>query len=160
MPKIYPVSYVHSGIRTLGESISFFDDPIFLTATGVMALGKKTVSLERSVSVRSHNVNALLLAEDLENACLARWCGYLFLLTGERAYLADSRATFTHKTGSVEYEWYYLNGIGTYEGDKRVFRYSSVARSGFSVHKAADEVVSVIVGSATHPDGNIIYFTI
>ncbi|MBR5242320.1 MAG: leucine-rich repeat protein, partial [Clostridia bacterium] len=160
LPKIYPVSYIHSGICAVGPSISFFDDPIFLSKTGVMALGKRAVNLERSVSVRSHNVNALLLAEDLKSACLARWCGYLFLLTGERAYLADSRATFTHKTGSVEYEWYYLNGIGTYRGDRQVFRYSPIARSGYSVHEAADEIVSTIVGSATHPDGNIIYFTI
>ena len=160
LPKIYPVSYIHSGIAAVGESVSFFDDPVFISALGVSALDKKMINLERSVAVRSHNVNSLLLSENLKDISLAKWCGYLFILAGEHAYLADSRSTFTHTTGNTEYEWYYLTGIGTYKDDRRVYRYSSIARNGYNVHEKTDCIAESLVGSTTHPDGNIIYFTI
>lgn len=134
LPKIYPTSYVHGGIAAVGESVSFFDDPIFLSALGCCALDKKRIDLERSVAVRSHNVNAKLLGEELAEISMAKWCGYLVLQAGERIYLADSRATFTHATGFTEYEWYYLTGIGAYRGAARVFKYAAVAKSGFTAH--------------------------
>ena len=142
LPKVYPVSFIHSGISAKGDSISFFDDPIFISALGVCALDKKTINLERSVAVRSHNVNARLLSEDLSSISLTEWCGYLVVMADSHIYLADSRQTFTHKSGGMEYEWYYLTGIGTYTGERKVFRYSSSPKDGYAAHKNADMVIT------------------
>lgn len=135
VPKVYPVSYIHRGFSAIGESASFFDDPVFLSTLGLCALDKKALYLERSIACRSHNVNARLLSEDLSRARLAKWCGYLVVSCEGRIYLADSRAKFTHETKNTEYEWYYLSGIGVYEGKSSVFRYSSAAKDGYLVYE-------------------------
>ena len=131
VPKIYPVSYTHHGFSAIGDSASFFDDPVFLSSLGLCALDKKALYLERSIACRSHNVNAKLLCEDLSRARLARWCGYLAVCCDGRIYLADSRATFTHETKNTEYEWYYLSGVGVYRGGGSTFRYSSALKAGY-----------------------------
>ena len=131
LPKIYPVSYVHSGICATAGSLSFYDDPVFVCEAGICALDKKNLALERSVICRSHTVNARLLTEDLLRARLTKWRNYLVVLVGAHAYLADAYQTYSHPTGGFAYEWYYLNGLGTYRGDTPVFRYASQPRSGF-----------------------------
>ncbi len=142
LPVIYPVTYIHSGVHAVGQSISFFDDPIFISSLGVTALDKKNINLERSIAVRSHNINPKLLAEDLKALSMTKWCGYLVIAANGSIYLGDSRDTFTNAMGSIEYEWYYLTGIGAYSGAEFAYKYSSVAHSGFSVHPRADEYAS------------------
>ena len=159
VPKIYPVSYLHSGICAIGDSISFFDDPIFISALGITALDKKDLSLDRSIAIRSHNVNPRLLSEDLSSGSLAGWCGYLVCQFGEHIYLADSRSRFVHETGSVEYEWYYLSGIGTYEGDDYVYRYAPSARHGYKTRGLPDEVCHSPVFSAVSEGGETVYYS-
>ena len=157
VPKIYPVSYTHSGYCAKGAAISFFDDPLFISAKGVSALEKRNVNLERSIVCRSHNVNKRLLSEDLSEVKMTEWCGYLVLLAGSSIYLADSRATFVHETGGTEYEWYYLNEIGTYENDERVYRYSSIKRDGFDLSPSPGSPVDLTVFSESTEDGTV-YF--
>ena len=130
LPKIYPVTYVHSGIYAKGPSISFYDDPVFISGLGLTALDKKAINLERSIVTRSTNVNSKLLCEDLESILLAKWCGYLVVLAKERMYLADSRATFTGNSGSLEYEWFYATGIGSRTGGSTVYRFSESSVAG------------------------------
>ncbi len=130
VPKIYPAEYIHSGICALGEAISFFDDPVFISAHGISALSKKAINLERSIATRSGNVNPRLLCEELSRAAMTVWRGYLFITVGGRAYLADSRATFNDGS-EFEYEWYYLDGIGTYIGQRKLYRYSPTGYPGF-----------------------------
>ncbi len=159
IPRVYPMTYAHGGISADGASISFLDEVLFISASGVSALEKRAVNLERGIGCRSHNVNARLLAEDPRAISAARWCGYLALCVNGRIYLADSRAKFTHATGDTEYEWFYLDGIGTYENATRVYRYASCAPDGYAVHaypgaKASDTVMSVNEG-----DG-LIYYTV
>jgi len=160
MPKIYPVSYVHSGISAVGESISFFDDPIFLSPLGCTALDKKMINLERSVTTRSSNVNRKLLAEDLSTASLTKWCGYLVVQTGEHIYLADSRQLFTNSEGRTEYEWYYLSGIGAYRDARKIYKYSENAKEGYSVRteKVHEEVTSDVYMMMT-PSRDLVYYT-
>lgn len=160
VPRVYPVSYVHCGIGALGESISFFDDPVFISRCGLCALDKKTINLERSVSCRSHNVNSRLLSEKLSQVKLGKWRGYLVLSVGGRMYLADSRAMFQHECGSYEYEWYYLSGIGTYENATRVYRYASIAPGGYSVHPTPEGKAATTVMSESAPSGELIYYTL
>ena len=123
MDTIYPVAYVHSGIKAIGATASFLDDPVFLSSEGLMALDRENINYQRNVVCRSHNVNYYLLKEDLSQACLCEWLGYLAVGINGNIFLADSRATFTHSTGSREYEWFYLTGIGGYTNDKKVYRY-------------------------------------
>ena len=157
LPKIYPTSYVHSGVFAAGEAISFRDDPVFVTEVGISALDKPRLNLERSIAIRSHNVNPKLLTEQLSKISLAVWRGYLAVLAEGRIYLADSRQTFTHETGDTEYEWYVLSGIGTYRNDRRVYRYTPTARAGFAEPRDPDGKVSEGVFSAAADDGLIYY---
>lgn len=158
IPKIYPVSYIHSGISAKGEVISFFDDPIFMSEKGVSALAKKQINLQRSIAVRSSNINPRLLREDISDASLAVWRGYLAVLTDGRIYLADSRAVFEGRLGDAEYEWYYLSGIGTYTNDTKVYRYSMTAHAGYDVHEKTDERVYGTVYSVIR-GGELFYYT-
>ena len=159
LPKIYPVSYIHSGISAIGDSISFFDDRIFLSALGVCALDKQKINLERSIGVRSHNVNRMLLTEKLEDITMARWCGYLALCAEGRIYLADSRQTFVHTTGNTEYEWYFLSGIGTHTKDNKIFRYASYAKEGYDTHPDNDRIVTETVYLEKDANGEKVYYT-
>ena len=157
IPKIYPVTSTHSGVISLSEAKSFFDDPVFITERGLCALDRKQINLERSVSVRSHNVNPKLLTEELGKIKLAVWRGYLAVAINGRIYLADSRDTFRHGTGSVEYEWYYLDGVGSWSGGERVYRYSPIASEGLEAHPDADGVAQGTVYSRIAENGTQFY---
>ena len=159
LPRIYPVTYTHSGIGAIGKAISFFDDPVFISKMGLSALDKKAINLERSIACRSHNVNSMLLRERLDEASLAEWCGYLAVGVNGHIYLADSRATFTHESGYREYEWFYLTGIGTYEGGKRVYRYASTAPEGYGVHSRVEEITDKEIYSEVR-NSQFIYYTV
>ena len=145
--KVYPVSYVHSGFVAKGKAISFFDDPVFVSSKGISALAKKNINLERSIATRSSNVNKNLLLEDLSSIKLAIWKGYLVVLSKDKIYLADSRSSFVTKSGEMEYEWYYLSGIGSYKNDNKVYRYSPFSHSGFLVHENIDKKTKASVYS-------------
>ena len=147
---IYPVAYVHSGICSSGTCLSFLDDPVFLANKGVMALNHENINYQRNIVCRSHNVNHYLLKEDLSKAYMCEWLGYLVLGVNGKIFLADSRSLFTHPSGSREYEWFLLDGIGAYKGDSTVYRYSSDAYGDAVVHPtlvgeaaATDSVYSV-----------------
>ena len=157
LPKIYPVSYVHSGICAVGESISFMDDPVFLCPLGLAGLDRDEIDLQRSVVCRSHNVNYDLLRENLGAASLGVWQGYLCIGSSGSIYLADSRATFIHTTGSKEYEWFLLKGIGTYQNSTRVYRYSSYAPEGYRVHSKEGEICLSTVYSDVYEDSYVYY---
>jgi hypothetical protein len=68
-------------------------------------------------------VDRLLIKEDLENASITEWKGYLVICINGHMYLADSRYLAQHPDGSLQYEWYYLEGLGTYEEYKPRMRY-------------------------------------
>ncbi len=157
MPRIYPVSYIHSGIGAVGGAVSFFDDPVFLTKSGLYALEQKAINYERSVACRSGNVNYSLLNEDLSRASVTEWCGYLVLGCAERAYLADSRATYTDDGGHLQYEWFCLSGIGHREGGTRVYRFDSRSVGEYIAHKTPGEVAEGTVYS-TSLDGEMVYY--
>ena len=159
IPKIYPVSYVHTGLCAKGGAISFFDDPVFISERGLSALTKRTVNLERSISTRSTNVNPKLLTEELEKIKLCVWRGYLALMAKDKIYLADSRDVFVSDTGEIEYEWYFISGIGSRKGAKSVYRYASESNPGYLTHpntdgKADGEVLGVFDGE------KIIYYVV
>lgn len=115
-PRIYSRENGVPGVGCLGTAVNFSDDPCFLSPKGLEAIGKSQVNLERTLAHRSSHVDARLCNEDLRNAVSCEWDGYLVLLVpGGRAYLADSRQIYTHM-GDAQYEWYYLDGIGVWQG--------------------------------------------
>ncbi len=121
LPRIYPSAQGAAGLGSAGKptpsrlSCNFLDDPVFLSKRGLEAVSKQAVNLERTIQHRSSNVDRILLQEDLSRASLAEWKGYLVICCDGRMYLADSRYISRHTDGSYQYEWYYLEGVGTYD---------------------------------------------
>ena len=135
----YPVSYAHGSIPGYGCAANFFDEPLFLTEKGVCALEKTESGSFKEVKCRSELISPLLISEDLKNASVTKWQGYLVVATGSNLYLADSRDSY-ERDGILQYEWYRLTGIGTYKNDTRVYRYSEQKRDGYDNHPSAGEV--------------------
>lgn len=126
-PVDYPSSRGLSGIGCLGACTSFIDDPVFVSERGVEAIGQLSVRYERSVEHRSSLIDAKLVnlgADKLAEAVLDEWNGYLLLLVDGKIFMADSRQQYTHDTGVTQYEWYYLEDIGVYSGERREFAYA------------------------------------
>ena len=157
---IYPVAYVHSGICSSGTCLSFLDDPVFLTSEGLMALNHENINYQRNVVCRSHNVNHSLLKEDLSTVSLCEWLGYLAVGARGKIFLADSRSVFKHPTGASEYEWFLLTDIGAYNGDHRVYRYSSDPYADAAVHptRVGEEADMNAVYTKNDEQGNLYSF--
>ena len=154
--RTYPVSEVHIGDGAVGESLNFGDDPVFVSDRGLLGIGTKPLYLSKSVATRSSSIYAALAGEDLSSSKLALWRGYLVLSCGGKMYLADSRATYDGVFGK-EYEWFVLNGIGTYRGDERVYRYKAEASYGYTASSAPDAVAEGTVYSEDTGQG-LVYF--
>lgn len=104
--KIYPNS--HSSISTgcVGAAINFGDDIVFFSERGMEGIAGDITS-EQVIGHRSTLVDAKLLTESAyRDMMLAEWEGYLIVFVGDKAYLADSRATFTNEN-HIEYDWFY-----------------------------------------------------
>lgn len=111
--KIYPST--HSSISTgcVGKALNFNDDIIFFSERGMEGISGD-ITTEQAVGHRSSLVDRKLISEpNYEGMVLEEWEGYLIAFIDNKAYLADSRATFSNG-GHTEYEWFY------WELDKRV----------------------------------------
>lgn len=126
-PVIYPSSQGLNGIGCLGACINFLDDPVFVSRLGLEGVGQLSVRLERCIEHRSTLVDAKLVNQPLEGAILEEWNGYLVLLVDGKIFLADSRQKYTSDLGTAQYEWYYLENIGVWEGQYKEYKYSSQA---------------------------------
>lgn len=119
--KDYPVTPGLNGIGCLGACVNFLDDPVFVSRLGLEAVGQLSVRYERAIEHRSSLIDAKLVVlgeEELKNAVLEEWNGYLLLLVDGKIFMADSRQRYTHEIGVMQYEWYYLEDIGVYEKDE------------------------------------------
>ena len=125
VPVTYPATQGLSGIGCLGACINFLDDPVFVSRLGVEGIGQYTsAKYERSIEHRSSLIDAKLVNLNLSNAVLAEWNGYLLVLVDGKMFLADSRQKYTHDIGVTQYEWYYVEGVGTYDEQYTEFKYS------------------------------------
>jgi hypothetical protein len=123
LPRIYPSVQGVIGLGGVGAAINFMDDPVFLSKNGLNGVDKETVNLERSIGHRSTFVDRSLTMRANANARMTVWDGYLCILTdGGTIYLADSRQA-ARVDGSYQYEWFVLDGIGTYKGQHDRFFY-------------------------------------
>ena len=137
----YEVSYVHNGIYADGDAIAFFDDLLFLSKKGLCGLDKNANGIGRNITCRSEKVNSRLLSEDISGIRMTSWCGYLVLAVGNRIYLADSRATYSEKSGRG-YEWFYLTDVGGSVDPTPIYRFASIPyEDGYAVYHTPDAAV-------------------
>lgn len=119
--KTYPAKdgLAGSGCISKRGYCNFLDDPVFISSLGLQAIGKMNVGLERSIEHRSSLVDGKLVNEEgLNTSVLKEWRGYLLCLVNGRIYLADSRQRYKqYATDVVEYEWFFWENIGVYEGE-------------------------------------------
>lgn len=133
-PKIYPSERGLFGVGCIGEAVSFMDDPVFVSRMGLDAMGQLSARYERAVEHRSSLIDAKISVSDMEKAMLAEWNGYLVMLisgTG-RMFLADSRQKYADSTGVPQYEWYYLEDIGVYDGQYTEYFYGESVPEGLA----------------------------
>jgi hypothetical protein len=107
--KVYPSVHSNISLGCVGGAINFNDDIIFFSQRGMEGVNGD-ITTEQAVAHRSSLIDRKLLAkedtEDYKNMVLIEWEGYLICFVGKKAYLADSRATFTNGD-HFEYEWFY-----------------------------------------------------
>ena len=130
-PKDYPSTRGLAGIGCLGACINFLDDPVFISRLGVEAVGQLSVRYERAIEHRSSLIDAKLVNMELKNASLEEWNGYLIALVDGKIFMADSRQRYTHDTGVMQYEWYYLEDIGIFKNQYLEYRYATRLYSEF-----------------------------
>jgi hypothetical protein len=123
-PVIYPSSQGLAGTGCLGACVNFLDDPIFISRLGVEGVGQLSVRYERAIEHRSSLIDAKLVNLDLTRAKVTEWNGYLLVSIDGKVFMADSRQRYTHDIGVPQYEWYYLEDIGIYEGQYPEYRYT------------------------------------
>ncbi len=151
-----------SGVGCVGACTNFLDDPVFVSKLGLEAMGTLSVRYERAVEHRSSLVDAQMANMDLSHAFIEEWNGYLFLFVDGDVFLADSRQRYTDDIGVMQYEWYYLSGIGVYKGQYKSYTYSKdIPAEGISVtvegpqyplHVAEDKV-----GKEANPNNEMVY---
>lgn len=104
--KIYPSEHSSIALGCVGGAINFNDDIVFFSDNGMEGMSGDVTS-EQAVAHRSSLVDRKLMAEQkYEDMILVEWEGYLIVFIGNKAYLADSRATFANNN-HYEYEWFY-----------------------------------------------------
>lgn len=117
--KAYPKTQGLNGIGCIGAYTNFLDDPVFVSRLGLKAIGQLSIRNERGIEDRSSLIDAKLLnlGEDaLKASRMTEWNGYLLLLVDGKIFMADSRQRYADEMGNAQYEWYYLEDIGVYDG--------------------------------------------
>lgn len=113
---IFPITegIVGESIVSHFTNVSFIDDPLFLTKSGVYAVASADITGERCLQSRSTRVNTRLgIESELENAVACVWNGYFLLFINGNVYVADSRQkNYPRNTSNAfEYEWYFWDNI-------------------------------------------------
>lgn len=104
--KIYPSSHSTVATGCVGKAINFNDDIAFFSERGMEGINGD-VTTEQVIAHRSSLIDRKLLSETgYKDMLLEEWEGYLIVFIDDKAYLADSRATFANEN-HYEYEWFY-----------------------------------------------------
>lgn len=146
VPRIYTVTSGLPGIGCKGAACNFLDDAVFMTKNGIYGINKQSVNLERTLGARSSLVNGRMLHENPNNAVMAEWEGYLCILFkgNGHLYLADSR-----QTSSGEYEWYYVDAIGSWKGDRARYTYAKNQYTSAALYGDSNGEIGAYVGIVT-----------
>ena len=122
--EMYEINGSCTSPRFLSGTYTFGDEPLFLTERGVMALTPGKAWEEGRIESRSYYIDGLLGKLPYEAVSFAEWKGYLVLLIDGKIFLAD-RSIAEKKNGTLAYEWYFLDGVGHYEGDALCYHHLS-----------------------------------
>lgn len=145
----YPISKVFSGIYAYGNAVACDGEVFFLSRSSLYSID---TAKDDKLSLMTPLVSEFLDGE-LKNAKIGMWKGYIAIMSGEKICLADRR-----RSSFGELERFPILGIGGYKNTRRVYRYSTERREGFSLSKTPDAKVSGEVYSMTDEGGEIIYF--
>lgn len=113
---IFPVRQGSADIGAVSSHAvcTLFDDPMYLSASGVWAIAQQDISSERALNIRSTRINKKLLQNyNLEDAIMFKWKQNLMLCINGECYVADAaqKTYANNKTNTFEYEWYYWKNI-------------------------------------------------
>lgn len=126
VPRIYPSVPGVAGIGCKGAALNFLDDAVFISDRGLEGVSKQALNSERTIGHRSSTIDRMLKGDGgdvLGGVKICRWGGYICLIDGMgRMFLGDSRQIFAGIDGESEYEWFFLDGVGAYNGDTPVYK--------------------------------------
>ena len=151
--KDYPIVRVFSRVSPKSRAVIFNQKIHFLGEGGLLAIEKPYCENDAEIVSLSDPIFSMLCKENFQRADLGIWLGYLAVAFGERIYLADPRG----KNGG--YDWYFINGVGEYKNDSRVYRYLSHAEESFDLHPHPDSVAGGEIISFTLPDEKAIFYS-
>ena len=147
----YPLLRRIVGIRPTGQAVMTDGKLLLLTPDGPMIIDNCQRPCDAEVKRLYNKALSLFSKEDMENACLCSFEGYAAICLDSRILLLD--------LSDVKGECFLVSDVGSYKGDRRVYRYSAEAENGFSTHKephspAVSEVMSIITR-----DKKTVYYT-
>ena len=152
----YPITYVHSNVRSYGPSINFNGEPFFMSDKGVSVIEKTSGGFQ--ITPRARSIHSELSKENTSKIRFGIWQGYIVLMCSEgKMYLGDARSG-KNTDGEFEYSWFPLTGIGTYKNDTRVYRYSPSAKAGYDISDTPDAEVTGTVMSVADENGDTVYY--
>lgn len=154
----YPVKFVRNGISATSDSCSFDGEAVFVGSSGICASVNNSTD-SAFISRRSEKISRLLATQDSEKIRLTEWKGYLVVACGSKFFLADSRSKYRYGDDYLS-EWYYLSDIGAYENDRRIYKYASKAKEGYTIRQNPPEKVSATVLSRKNEFSGIDYYTV
>ncbi|MEG1657188.1 MAG: hypothetical protein RR292_06915 [Christensenellaceae bacterium] len=139
----------------------FIDDNLFLSNNGLNAVSRNlNISNERNIEHRSTLIDGKLLLEDLQKATMEQFGNNLYiLLPNGNCYVANGLAKCSDISPYIEYEWAFLQNIGTWRG--QYLRYvdengtttnppePSGAEGGVRTQHVLDEYIGGVFESAT-----------
>jgi hypothetical protein len=104
--KIYPSTHSSVTIGCIGKAINFNDDIVFFSERGMEGISGD-ITTEQMAAHRSSLVDRKMIADSgYKDMILEEWEGYLLVIIGDKAFVADSRTAFTNEN-HMEYEWFY-----------------------------------------------------
>ena len=139
--------------RCLSNAVAYNNRIFYMSDEGVMQIENPCDAVDRRIECRSMPIQPMISLENKKSAELNVWSGYIAVSFGERVYLADTR----HRSGEIK--WYFLNSIGGYRGDRRVYRYLSHSDSDYKIHKNPGKAAEGEVISIKPEDGEMIYYS-
>ncbi|MBQ4121252.1 MAG: leucine-rich repeat protein [Clostridia bacterium] len=122
--ELYEINGWCSSPKFRGVTYTFGDEPLFLSERGVMALKPGKAWEEGRIENRSYYVDGLLGRLNDNSVAFTEWKGYLVLLIDGKIFLGDASIA-EKKNGTLAYEWYFLDGIGHYNGDAVCYHHLS-----------------------------------
>ena len=130
--KVYAPTPSSISTGCIGRAINFNDDIVFFSDRGMEGISSD-VTTEQVIAHRSTLIDTKLTTLDgYKDMILQEWRGYLFVIIGNKMFLADSKSKSKVNT-EVQYDWFYweltekdkeLNIDGTIVSDEIFYLYS------------------------------------